>query len=82
MNLQFNAMVEQERRRAERAEILHEQLLRASRAGNFPWTHRLLVALGARLVVIGTWLQRRYANLAASSITELMPPEQPAPCPE
>lgn len=82
MNLHLQIMVEQERRREELAAIQQERLLRASGIAATPWTHRQLAALGDRLVELGTWLQRRYANLTVSTSPGYLPHERQTPCPE
>lgn len=76
MNLHLNMMIESERRRDELAEIQKEQLLRTNGIKNHPWTHRQLAALGNKLVTFGTWLQRRYANLAIPPAPEMLSSEQ------
>ena len=76
MNLHLHTMIESERRRDELAEIRKEQLLRSNGIRNHPWTHRQLAALGNRLVTLGIWLQRRYANLALPVSSELLSSER------
>ena len=80
MYIEFDVMVEQERRRDELIGIQQEQLLRSSGIINPPWTYRWLAALGNSLVVLGTRLQQRYATLAASPASGLLSGDQQTPC--
>jgi len=80
MNLHLNMMVERERRRDELVMIQQEQLLRSSGIKSYPWTHRQLAALGDKLVTFGTWLQRRYADLAIPTTAEMFSTEQEGTC--
>jgi len=80
MYLEYDLMVERQRRQDELAEIQQEQMLRINGIINPPWTHRMLAALGNSLIVLGTRLQQRYASLAVSPASGLLSGDQQTSC--